>query len=112
MSNIKRNDSKPKTKKVTAKVTRTKVDTPTKTFHYVVESGVLLASRRREFTNHFPFEQMKVGDSFLIPKDDSLAKNPNGVHYAVKMYGREVKIGFTVTTRKLLDGTRRVWRIK
>lgn len=99
-------------KKVTATVTRKKPAEPIKTFHYKVESGVILAARRREFTNHFPFEQMKVGDSFLIPKDDSLAKNPNGVHYAVKMYSREVKHGFTVTTRKLLDGTRRVWRIK
>jgi hypothetical protein len=99
-------------KKVTATVKRSKPQEPTKTFSYAVESGVILASRRREFTNHFPFEQMKVGDSFLIPKDDPLSKNPNGVHYAVKMFAREVKVGFTVTTRKLLDGTRRVWRIK
>jgi hypothetical protein len=98
--------------KVTAKVTRTKADEPTRTYNYVVESGIMIVGRRREFTNHFPFEQMKVGDSFLIPKNDPLIKNPNGIHYAVKMYSREVKIGFTVTTRKLLDGTRRVWRIK
>lgn len=99
-------------KKVTAKVTRTKPNEPAQTYNYAVESGVILAARRRDFTNHFPFSQMKVGDSFLIPKDDPLSKNPNGVHYAVKMYSREVKVGFTVTTRKLLDGTRRVWRIK
>lgn len=99
-------------KKVTATVKRIKPSEPIRTYHYQVESGITLASRRREFANHFPFEQMKVGDSFLIPKDDNLAKNPNGIHYATKMYAREVKPGFTVTTRKLVDGTRRVWRIK
>lgn len=101
-----------KEKKVTATVTRSKPETPTKTFSYEVEEGVTLAARRRDFNNHFPFELMKLGDSFLIPKNDPLIQNPNGIHYAVKMYAREVKIGFTVTTRKLLDGTRRVWRIK
>lgn len=98
--------------KVTAKITRTKAEEPKKTYHYVVESGVTIMGRRREFTNHFPFEQMKVGDSFLIPASDALSKNPNGVHYGCKMYAREVKPGFTVTTRKLIDGSRRVWRIK
>lgn len=98
--------------RVTATVTRKKPEEPTRTYSYVVEEGITLAGRRREFNNHFPFELMKIGDSFLIPKNDPLIKNPNGIHYAVKMYAREVKIGFTVTTRKLLDGTRRVWRIK
>lgn len=99
-------------KKVTATVTRVKVGQPTRTSTYVVEEGITIVGKRREFKNHFPFQQMKIGDSFLIPKDDPLAESPNGVHYAAKMYAREVKAGYTVTTRKLLDGTRRVWRIK
>lgn len=104
--------TKPVTKQVTAKITRTKPGETPVVYNYTVESGVTIMGRRREFNNHFPFEMMKVGDSFLIPTSDPLSKNPNGVHYACKMYAREVKPGYTVTTRKLLDGTRRVWRIK
>ena len=98
--------------KVTATITREKVGTPTKTYHYTVEEGITIMGKRREFNNVFPFEQMKVGDSFLIPKEDHLAKNPNGIHYGCKQYARDVKPGFMVTTRKLMDGSRRVWRIK
>lgn len=103
---------KPVTKQVTAKITRTKLGEQPMVFNYTVESGITIMGRRREYKNHFPFDMMKVGDSFLIPTSDPLSKNPNGVHYACKMFAKEVKTGFMVTTRKLLDGTRRVWRIK
>lgn len=105
--------SKPTVKKKSPTPPVKKKDaTPVNKYAYKVESGIGLEPRRRDFINNFPFDQMNVGDSFLIPKGDHLVENPNAIHYAVKMYQREVKIGFTVTTRKLLDGSRRVWRIK
>jgi hypothetical protein len=103
---------KPVAKQVTATITRTKPGEAPKVYTYNVESGITIMGRRREFNNHFPFDMMKVGDSFLIPTSDPLSRNPNGVHYACKQFAKEVKTGFMVTTRKLLDGTRRVWRIK
>lgn len=102
----------PTKKKTATPPAKKKEVPPVNKYAYKVEAGVAMEPRRRDFVNHFPFDQMNVGDSFLIPKGDNLVENPNGIHYAVKMYQREVKIGFTVTTRKLLDGSRRVWRIK
>ena len=100
-------------KTVTAKVTRRVIGEPvTKTFIYEVESGVIMAPRIKTGENPFPFEKMKVGDSFLIPAQDKLAKSPNPVHYAANRYAKHVKPGFAVTTRLLLDKSRRVWRIK
>lgn len=98
---------------VTAKVTRSKVnEKPIKTYLYEVESGVIMAPRVKSSENPFPFENMKIGDSFLIPAQDKLAKSPNPVHYAANRYAKHVKPGFAVTTRLLLDKSRRVWRIK
>lgn len=100
--------------KVTAKVTRTKVGetSPKKTYIYEVESGVMMTPRLRSNEFNFPFEAMKVGDSFLIPAKDQLAKSPNPIHYSAKQYAKHVKSGFMITTRILLDKSRRVWRIK
>ncbi len=99
-------------KTVTAKVTRTRIGQPTISSTYVVEEGILIVGKRREYRNHFPFQQMKLGDSFLVPANDPLAESPNAIHYAAKQFANDVKSGFMITTRRLLDKTRRVWRIK
>lgn len=79
---------------------------------YKVEKGVPIEGVRTVTSlNRFPFEQMNVGDSFLIPPGDKHAENPNTVHYAASKYAR-MKPGFTVTTRLQLNKYRRVWRIK
>jgi hypothetical protein len=92
-----------------------KVATPadkTKKFAYNVEQGVSINGvRNHNLIDKFPFEIMKPGDSFLIPKSDPVAKNPNTLHYAAKQYAK-MKPGFILTTRIQLDGNRRVWRIK
>lgn len=79
---------------------------------YAIEKGVPITSLRMNYRGgFFPLEQMGIGDSFLIPAGDPVCKNPNTLHYAAKQYAR-LKPGFTVTTRMLLDKSRRVWRIK
>lgn len=115
-----RTKAKPE-KKVIAKVTRkTQVNAPVfddtalkdKTYIYKVESGVILAGVRSGTTEiKFPFAQMNVGDSFLIPSKDPAAKSTNAIHYAAKIFAR-FKPGFTITSRLQLDGSRRVWRLK
>lgn len=103
-----------KTAKTKTKINnKKKVDhTATKTFKYVVESGVQLTGvRHTGLLDKFPFEMMKVGDSFMIPESDPLHENINTLHYAAKQYAK-MRPGFTVTTRLQLDKTRRVWRIK
>lgn len=79
---------------------------------YKVEAGVPITSMRVSYNgDRFPLGQMNVGDSFVIPASDPINKNPNTLHYAAKMYARQVP-GFTLTTRLQLDKARRVWRIK
>lgn len=86
--------------------------TKTKTYIYKVESGVMITGVRHSTTElKFPFELMKVGDSFLIPANDPACKNPNTLHYAAKAYAR-MKPGFAITSRLQLDRSRRVWRLK
>lgn len=101
---------------VTAKVTRKNMikpdPTPTKTFLYKVEEGILVQGVRHSTQNiQFPFELMKPGDSFLVPPGDLACKNPNTLHYAAKAYAR-MKPGFIITSRMQLDKSRRVWRLK
>lgn len=105
-----------KTPVITAKVSRKnqlKPDsTPTKTYLYKVEEGIMVQGvRHSSLEMKFPFELMKPGDSFLVPKGDATCKNPNTLHYAAKAYAR-MKPGFTITSRMQLDGSRRVWRLK
>lgn len=79
---------------------------------YKIEVGVPITSHRVSYNgDRFPLGQMNVGDSFVIPASDPINKNPNTLHYAAKMYARQVP-GFALTTRLQLDKARRVWRIK
>lgn len=110
--------TKKKEPQVTAKVKRTRqvkpdsTPTKTKTYIYKVESGVMITGVRATTAElRFPFELMKVGDSFQIPANDPVCKNPNVLHYAAKAYAR-MKPGFAITSRLQLDKSRRVWRLK
>jgi len=79
---------------------------------YIVDKNVPIGGVRSITNlNRFPFDQMNVGDSFLIPPGDKHAENPNSIHYAANQFAK-MKPGFTVTTRLQLNKYRRVWRIK
>jgi hypothetical protein len=81
-------------------------------YEYTVEHGIQISGARiSSLRNKFPFELMKVGDSFLIPAKDIVAKKPNTLHYAAKQFAK-MKPGFMLTSRLQLNGERRVWRIK
>lgn len=99
-------------KKPTQKSSSAAVKTTDKTYKYKVESNIKITGNRQAYSaEKFPFPLMKVGDSFLIPANDPVAKNPNVLHYAAKMYAR-ANPGFTITTRMQLNKERRVWRLK
>lgn len=94
------------------KVVKKKEAPTVKAFKYQVEKGVKIEGfRNGKAQVTFPFELMKVGDSFLIPANDPVAKNPNVLHYAAKQYARMFP-GFNITTRLQLNKDRRVWRLK
>ena len=54
----------------------------------------------------YPFDQMELGDSFLIPQ----TVKRQTVSIAALRYGN--KHGMKFTTRKMSDGSYRCWRIK
>lgn len=56
--------------------------------------------------NSYPFAQMEVGDSFVIPHSASRAS----FYIAAKRFAAES--GMKFATRKLPDGILRCWRVK
>lgn len=62
-----------------------------------VESGIPIPRT-------FPFGEMKIGDSFVIPPHIKRTT----VSVAAKRYGE--RYGMTFTTKKMSDGTIRCWR--
>jgi len=64
-----------------------------------IDSNVPLPTR-------YPFAQMKVGDSFLVPSDVTR----EAVAVAASRYGKAHNMRFS--TRKLKDGSFRCWRLE
>jgi hypothetical protein len=64
-----------------------------------VEKGILMPG-------NFPFAQMEVGDSFVIPS----TVRRSSVYIAAKRFADEHGVKFA--TRKLPDGILRCWRVK
>ena len=54
----------------------------------------------------YPFDKMKVGDSFLVPSDVTR----QAVAVAASRYGKAHNMKFS--TRQLKDGSFRCWRIE
>lgn len=74
--------------------------------NYKVEKGVPMPSK-----SCFPFGEMEVGDSFLIPLDgNSVHKTQMKVIQAARSYSSSIKGIFNIKTRKTEEGVR-VFRI-
>ena len=65
----------------------------------LIDSNVPLPTR-------YPFAEMKVGDSFLVPSDVTR----QAVAVAATRYGRKHNMKFS--TRQLKDGGFRCWRLE
>lgn len=77
---------------------------------YKVDKGIPMERKKHVFAR-FPFDKMKIGDSFFVPKED---QNPEGVgasiYSAANSYNRFHGTKIRVSTRKQEGGVR-VWRI-
>ena len=73
--------------------------------YYAIESDVPLEEIVWGAAQQAPFEEMKVGDSFLIPPEQVGA-----VRNAASRYGSQMRKTFAV--RKTTAGDHRCWRIK
>lgn len=76
---------------------------------YKVESGIPMPSRKAHNAK-FPFKEMQVGDSFLVPfdgEDEGTVRS----RIASNCTHQKRRIGRQYATRKV-DGGIRVWRVK
>jgi len=71
---------------------------------YIIEKKIPMPKSDRGRPYKYPFEQMEVGDSFFVPKDEAEKARNSALQYA----RREGKI---FHTRKENDGAR-IWRTK
>lgn len=72
---------------------------------YKIDKGVPYPKKRKP-TSRFPFQDMEVGDSFFLTKDDA-----NTVRAVASIFARRHGITLTVrnTTEQGVEG-KRVWR--
>jgi hypothetical protein len=68
-----------------------------------IESDIPKPDDRRE-NQHWPFKEMKVGDSFEFPESERYLVTPPAWKFAKRA-------GIKFTVRKVSDGTLRIWRI-
>lgn len=78
---------------------------------YKVEKGIPMPDRNIRFGEKFPFSQMKVGDSFLIPNGTPrFSKFRQEIYYFARKYNAKNGVRITISAR-LTDAGLRVWRI-
>lgn len=85
---------------------------------FKIEKDVPLPQGAGRGWRKYPFCDMEVGDSFLVPRDEVKLRSvgSNGrlgaatIYTAASQYGR--RLGRRFTARKLPDGSVRVWRVE
>jgi hypothetical protein len=73
---------------------------------FEIEKSIPLPKPNGRRSKIYPFEAMKIGDSFLVPLD--VGKSPSGIFSAVSQAKKRLEISLT-TAR--VEGGVRVWRI-
>ena len=72
---------------------------------YQLETGIEIPSKN--IIGRFPVDEMKVGQSFLIPEEELSELKPTSIRNAVRNYGDDNKKRFVI--KRQTDGLR-VWR--
>jgi hypothetical protein len=78
---------------------------------YKVDKGVQM-QRKRNIAARFPFDKMKIGDSFFIPKEDQdPLVVPPSIYSAANSYNKTHGTKIKMAVRKEEGGTR-IFRIQ
>lgn len=72
---------------------------------YQIEKGIPLPEKKENKSEKYPFDDMVVGDSFLVPSAERSAVTPRVAYYHEKFPDRRF------SSRKVNGGVR-VWRTK
>ena len=76
---------------------------------FKIEKNIPLNDRRSLIIKH-PFNEMSIGDSFII--GDYSSKNMQKFSNRARYWARRKKNGYVFSTRKTDDNKIRIWRIK
>lgn len=71
-----------------------------------IDKGIPVPDHNRKYAKQFPFEQMEIGDSFLVPLP--AGKSPSSIYSALSQAKKRLNINLTSAR---VDGGVRVWRI-
>lgn len=82
---------------------------------YRVESHVKLPTNKfveanLEVNFEFPYESMKVGDSFVIPAKKNSVVTRSKMYNEARKFRKEINPKFAIVTRTQKDESRRIWR--
>jgi len=93
-----------------------KLKTSKNSTYYLVESNVKLPTKHKfveeSVKSEFPYDSMKVGDSFVIPAKENNTPKRSKMYYEAKKFRKDVNSKFAIVTRQQKDESRRVWRYK
>ena len=70
-----------------------------------IEKGIPIGSQRANLQTKYPFKEMEIGDSFVVPKDELPKNGGCGLHNSARY------VGVKIATRTQTDGSVRVWRV-
>lgn len=71
-----------------------------------IEKGIPVPTHNARFAKQYPFDQMEIGDSFLVPMPAN--KSPSSIYSALSQAKKRLKINLTSSR---VEGGLRVWRI-
>lgn len=71
-----------------------------------IDKGIPVPAHNKKYAKKYPFQEMEIGDSFLMPLPDG--KSPGSLYAA--MSGAKKRFNINLTAARV-DGGVRVWRI-
>jgi hypothetical protein len=73
---------------------------------FTIEKAIPIPEHNRKFAKQYPFEQMEIGDSFLVPL--ATDKSPSNIYSALSQAKKRLNINLTSAR---VEGGLRIWRI-
>lgn len=71
-----------------------------------IDRAIPVPEHNRRSAKKYPFEQMEIGDSFLVPL--AADKSPSGIYSSIAQAKKRLSINLTSAR---VEGGLRVWRI-
>ena len=73
---------------------------------YQIEKSVPLPARKRNYRSNYPYKDLEIGDSFVVPLEKD--KSPSAIYASMSSAKRRFDINLTSAR---VEGGLRIWRI-